>query len=175
MNRQKSKNRFPVTDILLKVSVIVVTLLIGVSVFYYFVVFQPHQQELLRDIQIQQKEADQLKNTQDMQVKCQNAGEKVIKAEKDRWAAYGISNAISVGQYYYNQKLNMCLVSWDDDGGNGGFVSGCPRHGYIEWVRNSLTNETVVYFAQGACEGDQSALDKRQAEFEKQYNQLFSE
>lgn len=107
---------------ILKVSMIVAILLVGISAFYYFVVFLPEQQT-------QDKERDFLFS---MKQECQKAGDKLYQADVKSSG----ENSLFVPEYAYNKSLNTCLYF-------GGYVA---KDWINKWVKDSFTNEEIISF-----------------------------
>jgi len=158
-------------DNILKISAIIAILLIASAVFYYSVIFKSNEQKQLQAKQAEQQKATELKNLQNMQIKCKEAGEKLYNAEKAKGEELNDASYVYSPEYYYNQKRNICLYSRSS---MMGFPEGAKRPAISITVTNVYTNETVLSFIQNIYE-DENQLNKRRAEFDLQYKKLFSE
>lgn len=107
---------------LLKVCAVAATVLVGVSAFYYFVIFSPQQRT--RD-----KERDFLFS---MKQECQKAGDKLYQTDAKSTGA----NTLLVPEYAYNKSLNTCLY----------FGGSIEKDWINKWVKDSFTNEEVISF-----------------------------
>jgi hypothetical protein len=153
----------------LKYSLIIGVLIISFSVFYYLVIFLPQKNNNQRRQALQVRRAEQEKQNLAMQQKCTLAGEKLYAEDKRKWDMPGIS-LTSSPTYYYNRKLNTCLYSRRVNFAN---ISDAPNLPYDIVVKDSLTNEQLLYFVQNAYE-DQAVANKRRIKFDKEYKILFN-
>ena len=109
-------------DKIIKFSVIaMLSLIISFSVFYYFVIFLPKEQEQEFSFSMKQK--------------CKTAGEKIYQEDKEG-AKESKNLFIKVPEYTYNQRLNTCL-----------YFGGYFKENFSEgWVKDSFTNKKIISF-----------------------------
>jgi len=152
-----------VTDKVLKISIIIAILLIGFSVFYYFVIFQPSKQ---REASLQAAQKIQTENEKynlEMQLKCRNSGEKLFQEEQD--------DRIPVIQphYHYNSKLNLCLYQATH---MDGYPQGASFPNFRIFIENGFTGELILLYVQNGSDPEKVINEKRD-KFDKQRDELF--
>lgn len=107
---------------LLKISTASTILIVGISLFYYFVIFLPKQKT-------ESKERDFLFS---MKQECQKAGDKLFQLDVKSMG----ENTLLVPQYAYNKSLNTCLYS-------GGYIE---KEWLNKWIKDSFTNKDIASF-----------------------------
>jgi hypothetical protein len=142
----------------------------GVSLAYYLLVYIPQKDNNQRQQALQDHQDELEKQNIAMQQKCRIAGEKLFAEDKSKWDNLGVS-VMSAPIFYYNRKLNTCLYRRQV---NFAGISDAPNLPYDIVVKDSLTNEQLLYFVQNAYE-DQAVTDKRKEKFDKEYRILFNE
>lgn len=106
------------------VGLLIVALLSGLFIAYYYVIFSPSHQEKL--------------HLSSMKERCREVGEEVDQQRKEN----PLYSATLVGpEYTYNKKLNTCLYYAEFR-----FGPNPPYESYIGIVKDALSNEVILRF-----------------------------
>lgn len=116
---------------LLKIVLIVCLLSIGISVFYYFIVFLPQKEK----VKLKQQEQEQLVKEQEkdleQQEKCREIGTKAYNDYKKNNS--GVDYFFGP-EFHFNKKLQKCFYS-------GGYSH---KNYWERFVKNAYTDESII-------------------------------
>lgn len=135
-------------------------LLIGFSIFYYYVVFLPHKEQT----KLKQEQKDEQEFIFSMKRKCQEGGDKIYQKDIEELGKY----KMCVPEYSYNRKLNTCLY----------FSCHIEKDWLNKWVKDVFGNNEIISFIESKGEvvtfGCPTCVSSNE-EFEKQKQELFTQ
>lgn len=148
---------------LLTISISIAILLIGISVFYYLMIFLPNKE--LEITEQQEKEEEEFMRS--MKQECGRVGKELYEQDKKELAGY--ADFMFDPKYGYNENLNTCLYS-------SGYTKG--EH-WERWVKDSYTNEKIIFTSNLLLNDENEDVRQRASEaldsFWERHKELFGE
>jgi len=152
-----------------KLSFASAVILIGVSFFYYYVIFLPQkEQQAQRDKVLKEEQAQLEKEAKELDDKiadCQKLGYALF--EKDKNEVEKINVIITNPEFHYNKPLNTCFYKATKD---------AVDVYYSEYIKNVYSNETIAaytFFNSTKSESDTEAENASRNDFWNRYNELY--